>query len=112
MTWRAILTVAYAVVFGAVMALDNSEGIPDVLLVAVWLLAVVVGFLVGRWWVVLAILGPLLGRTIGWDAADNDGNAALWWPYVVTTIGLVALPLLAGVWLSRIREGTQRRRPA
>ena len=112
MIWRALLTVAYALVYGAVMALDNSEGVSDVLLVAVWLLAPVVGFLVGRWWVVLAVLGPVLGRMIGWDAAEHDGNAALSPPYVVTLVGLVALPLLLGVWLSGVREGIQRRRHA
>lgn len=109
MAWRVLLTIAYALICGAVMALDNSEGISAVLLAAVGLLALVVGFLVGRWWVVFAVLGPIPGRTIGWDAAEHDGHAALSTPYVVTLIGLVALPLLTGVWLSRVRDSIQRR---
>jgi hypothetical protein len=112
MTWRVLLTAAYALACGAVMALGNSEGVSDVLLVAVWLLAPVVGFLVGQWWVVLAVLGPLVGRMIGWGPAEHDGNSALSWPYVVTTTGLIAIPLLLGVWLSGVREGIQRRRHA
>jgi len=34
----------------------------------------VVGFLVGRWWVVFAVVGAIFGRAIGWDVGENDGN--------------------------------------
>jgi|ERR1044072_2371342 hypothetical protein len=112
MTWRVLLLVAYALAWGAVMALDNSEGVSDVLFVAVWLLAPVVGFFVREWWVVLAVLGPLIGRMIGWNPAEHDGNSALSWPYVVTTAGLIAIPLFLGVWLAGVRASIQRRRHA
>ena len=80
MTWRVLLTAAYAMAFGALLALDNTAEVSNVLLVGAWLLAPVVGFLVGRWWVVLAVLGPIVGRAVGWDPSDHDGNPALWWP--------------------------------
>jgi len=112
MDTRVALTLLYAVVLGAVLALDNFVGVPDILKVAVWLLAPVVGFLVGRWWVVLAVLGALVGRVIGWEAAEHDGNPALWPPYVVSTIVLIGLPLLAGVAISMARDRSRRRQHA
>lgn len=113
MNMRVALTVLYGVVLGAVLALDNFVAMPDILKVAVWLLAPVVGFLVGRWWAVLAVVGALVGRAIGWEAAEHDGNSAIWPPYVVSMIALIGIPLLLGVVISFMRNGNrQRHQPA
>jgi hypothetical protein len=112
--WRILLTGGYAALLGMLMALENFDpGMSDLPLLIAWLAAPVVGFLVGRWWVVFAAAGVLIGRAIGWDAAENDGNPALWPPYVVTALALVGIPLLVGavcsyVWSKRsspAREG-------
>lgn len=102
MIWRVLLTVLYTVACGAGMALWNSDReVGEVVLIAVLAAGLVVGFLVGRWWVLLAVCGALIGRTIGWDSGENDGNPALWWPYVMTTImfygGAPALGLLVSI---------------
>jgi hypothetical protein len=106
MAWRVLLTALYAGVLGALMALDNSVDVPDALWLIAWLAAPVVGFLVGRWWAILAVVGAIVGRTIGWDPSENDGNPALWLPYLVTIVLLIGLPLLLGaicsyVWRAR-----------
>lgn len=103
MTWRILLTVLYASVLGGLMAVGNSNpGMSDIPLLAAWLAAPVVGFLVGRWWVLLAVAGAIIGRAIGWDPGENDGNPAFWPPYVVMAIVICGLPLLLGVGLSGI----------
>lgn len=92
------------------MALENFHaGMSDVPLLAAWLAAPLVGFAVGRWWVLFAVVGALAGRTIGWDPGENDGNPALWPPYVITLVAYIELPLLLGVALSRLREARPRR---
>jgi len=107
--WRVLLTVLYAGVLGALMALENSNpGMSDIPLLAALLAAPVVGFLVGRWWVLLAVAGGIVGRAIGWDPGENDGNPAFWPPYVVTVIVLLGLPLLLGVVVSTIWRNRQR----
>jgi hypothetical protein len=106
---RLQLTLIYGLALAVVMALNNIVDLPDVALLAVWLLASGVGFLVGRWWVVFAVCGAILGRAIGWDSAENDGNPALWPPYVVSTIVLVGAPLLLGVAAAMLRNDRQRR---
>jgi hypothetical protein len=108
--WRVILTVLYAGAFGAVIALENiNPEMSDIPLLALWLAAPVIGFLVGRWWVVFAVVGALIGRTIGWDSGDNDGNPALWWPYLLTTIVFLGFPLLLGVVVSQTWQSRRRR---
>ncbi|HYJ21189.1 MAG TPA: hypothetical protein VEW07_04095 [Solirubrobacterales bacterium] len=103
-TWRILLTALYTAALGALAALENfNPGMSDVPLLAAWLAAPVVGFAVGRWWVLFAVVGALVGRTIGWDPAENDGNPALWPPYVVMTVTFIGLPLLLGAALSRVR---------
>lgn len=109
MIWRVLLSALYAGVVGALMALENADpGMPDALPIAVWLAAPVVGFLVGRWWVLFAVVGALAGRTVGWDSGENDGNPALWPPYVLTAIVFLGLPLLLGVVLSQAWRGRHR----
>lgn len=108
MGWRILLTVGYAGLLGALMALDNSGDVADWVWVVAWLAAPVVGFLVGRWWVALAVLGAVLGRTIGWDAGENDGNPALWLPYVISAAVLVGLPLLLGALCAHAWQGRGR----
>jgi hypothetical protein len=111
-TWRLLLTIAYAAAVGAVLALENSDpGMSEVPILAAWLVAVVVGFLVGRPWVMLAAVGAVVGRTIGWDAGENDGNPALWPPYVVVTIIAYSLPLFIGVGVRGLWHN-RRDRPA
>jgi len=113
MIWRVLLAVLYAGTFGVLMALENlNPGMPDAPLLAVWLVAPVVGFLVGRWWVLFAVIGALAGRVIGWDSEANDGNPALWAPYVLTTIIFLGLPLLLGVAFSQIWPSRRRRSSA
>lgn len=102
------LTALYGLSLGVVMALENVVGIPDIFLLSVWLLAPVVGYFVGRWWVVLAIVGALIGRMIGWDSAEHDGNPALWPPYVAFEIFRDGFLLLLGVGVSVARDGTRR----
>jgi hypothetical protein len=107
--WRVLFTVFYAGVLGGLMALENSNpGMSDAPLLAAWLAAPVVGFLVGRWWVLLAVTGGIVGRAIGWDPGENDGNPAFWPPYVVSSIVLIGLPLLLGVVVSKIWRPRQR----
>ena len=91
------------------MALENSPGIPDALFLVAWLAAPVVGFAVGRWWVLFAVVGALVGRTIGWDSGENDGNPALWPPYLLVTTVSLGLPLLLGVVFSQVRRNRHRR---
>lgn len=101
MTRRVPLALGYAGALAVVMALANiGPGISGAPLVVVWIVAPVVGYLVGRWWVLLALVGVLMGRTIGWDPGENDGNPALWLPYVVSSVAFFGLPLLGGVLLS------------
>ena len=110
MLWRVLLTVLYASAFGAVMALENFHpGMSDAPLLVIWLVAPVVGFLVGRWWVVFAVAGAIFGRAIGWDAGENDGNPAFWLPYVVADVLFLGLPLYLGVVLSRAWQNRRRR---
>ena len=102
MPWRVLLTALYAGVFGAVMALENFHpGMSGIPLLAVLVIAPVVGFLVGRWWVLFAVIGAVAGRAIGWDAGENDGNPAFWPPYVLWAIVLWGTPLLLGVAASQ-----------
>lgn len=109
MIWRALLTALYAATLGALMALDNfGHDVPTFLALGVWLMAPVVGFLVGRWWVLLAVGGVLAGRAIGWDPSENDGNPALWPPYVVVALAYVGGPLALGMALSLLRRGSGR----
>jgi hypothetical protein len=78
-------------------------------LLVVWLLGPVIGFLVGRWWVVFALAGAIFGRAIGWDAGENDGNPAFWPPYVVMAIVLLGFPLFLGVVCARVRDNRRHR---
>lgn len=113
MAWRILLTAAYAVALGVLFASENADsGIPWFIGVAILLAALPVAFLVGRWWVLFAILGGIVGRTIGWDSAESDGNPALWWPYVVTTVVVLSVPLLAGLGLGRAWRNERQRRSA
>lgn len=106
MIWRVLLTVLYAGALGLLKALGNSDsGMSDIPLLAVWLAGPVVGFLVGRWWVLLAVAGEIIGRAIGWNPAENDGNPAFWPPYVVWAIVFFGLPLISGVGISKIWQG-------
>lgn len=68
------------------------------------MLAVLIGFLVGRWWVVLAALGTIVGQPIGWDSAEHDGNSALWLPYVISFVFFFGFPLLMGVAIAVARD--------
>jgi hypothetical protein len=112
MRTRVALTLLYAIALGAVMALDNLDDLPVIVPLAVWVLAPLIGFFVGRWWVVLAVLGAVVGRTIGWDSSENDGNPALWPPYVTSTAVFIGLPLLLGVAISEMRDRRRQRQAA
>jgi hypothetical protein len=108
-TWRVLLTALYAGVLGTLLALENSNpGMSNVPMVAAWLAAPLVGFLVGRWWALLAVAGAIIGRAIAWDPGENDGNPAFWPPYVVFAIVLLGLPLLLGAGASRIWRDSRR----
>jgi hypothetical protein len=71
-----------------------------------------IGLFVGRWWVVLAVLGAIVGRVIGWDSGENDGNPALWPPYLISTGVLIGLPLLLGAAISEMRDRRRQRQAA
>lgn len=102
MAWRILLTVLYAAAIGALMALENlNPGMSDAPLLTAWLAGSVVGFLVGRWWVLAAVVGAMVGHVIGWDPGENDGNPALWPPYLFMTSVFLAIPLFLGVVASR-----------
>jgi len=47
----------------------------------------------------LAVIGAIVGRTIGWDPSESDENPALWPPYVVTIV------LLVGWWVILVVSG-------
>jgi hypothetical protein len=101
MTWRILLTASYTATLGTLFCLENfNPGMSSVPLVVALLAAPVVAYLVGHWWVMIALVGALVGRAIGWDAGENDGNSVFWWPYVLTTIIFVSAPLLLGLALS------------
>jgi hypothetical protein len=105
-TRRILLTVLYSIVIGGLMVWENFDpGMSDVPLLVAWVSAPVVGFLVGRWWVLSAVVAALVGRAIGWDPGQNDGNPALWPPYLVATSVFLGVPLLLGVVIARFREG-------
>lgn len=102
MAWRVFLTVLYAAALGALMALENlNPGMSDAPLLAVWLIGSVVGFLVGRWWVLAAVAGAMVGHVIGWDPGKNDGNPALWPPYLFVGSVFLGIPLFLGVVASQ-----------
>jgi len=109
---RVALTLLYAIALGAVMALDNLDDLPAIIPLAAWALAPLVGFLVGRWWAVLAVFGGLIGRPIGWDSSENDGNPALWLPYVMSFVVFIGFPLLLGVRISVARDQRRHRQAA
>jgi hypothetical protein len=98
----ALYTAACVVV---VASWNGSPDLPGAATVVVLVSAPVVGFLVGRPWVLLAVFGALIGRTIGWDSSANDGNPALWEPYVVWIAGLFGSLLLSGLVLSYFSRG-------
>lgn len=102
MAWRILLTVVYAIACGAVFALDNLQLWPggEAFSLVVLAAGLVVGFLVGRWWVLLAVLGGLIGRTIGWGEDGHDGNPALWWPYIMSTVLFFGTVLVLGLLVS------------
>jgi hypothetical protein len=100
--WRILLTAAYGGALGALLTYENLHPeMPDALLIAGSLLAPAIGFVVGQWWVVLAVIGAVVGRAIGWDPAENDGNPAFWPPYVISSVILLGVPLLVGVAVYR-----------
>lgn len=71
-------------------------------------LAPVVGFLVGRWWVLLALAGTVIGHCIGWDASENDGNPALWAPYLISFVLIIGGPLMLGAAVATARRDRRR----
>lgn len=111
MAWRILLMGLYAIAFGAVMALENSNpSMSDVPGLVLWLAGPVIGFLVGRWWVLFAVVGVVFGRAVGWDSGENDGNPAFWPPYVVMAIIFTGIPLLLGVAVSQAVQSRRHRR--
>lgn len=105
MVWRALLTVLYASAFGCLLALQNvNPGAFDVPTLVIWLVAPIVGFLVGRWWVMIAVVGVVIGPSIGWDPGENDGTSAFWWPRVVVGVISVGFSLFVGVALYKLRQ--------
>lgn len=103
------LTVVYSAAFGAAMAADNQGHDVATLLFTLWAAAPVVGFLVGRWWVVLAVIGTLVGHAIGWDRGENDGNPAFRFPFILAQIVFIGGPFGLGALVSAIRR--ERNRP-
>lgn len=113
MAWRILLTGLYGVALGAVMALENSNpSMSDVPGLVLWLAGPLIGFLVGRWWALFAVAGVILGRAIGWDPGENDGNPAFWPPYVVMAIILIGGPLLLGAAGSRALQNRRQGKPS
>jgi len=111
MAWRILLAGLYAVAFGAAMALENSNpSMSDLPALILWPAGPVVGFLVGRWWVLFAVSGVIFGRAIGWDPGENDGNPAFWPPYVVMATIFTGVPLLLGVAVSQVVQSRRHRR--
>jgi hypothetical protein len=70
-----------------------------------------VGFGVGRWWVVLALIGSLLTlgclQATGFVSDWNDGNSPLSFPTIAQMFWL-ALLLLSGVGLRRLLDGLRQ----
>lgn len=105
------LTVIYGLAFGAAMTAGNLGHDMPTLSFTLWIAAPVVGFLVGRWWVVLAVIGMLVGHAIGWDRGENDGNPAFWPPFILAQIVFIGGPLGLGalasaLWRERNRPST------
>jgi hypothetical protein len=112
---RIGLTVLYAVACVVVVASWNgSPDLPEAATAVVLVAAPIVAFLVDRAWVLLAVLGALIGRTIGWDSSTNDGNPALWWPYAlwisVQFGGLLLVGLVLRDGIDLFRDWTRTRR--
>jgi hypothetical protein len=103
---RIGLTVLYTAACIVVVASWNgSPDLPDAATTVLLVAAPVVALLVGRAWVLLAVFGALIGRTIGWDSSMNDGNPALWWPYALWISVLFGGLLLSGLVLSYVSRG-------
>jgi hypothetical protein len=110
---RTLLTVAYAVALGAAFALLNGDASGAGAFTAVVLVAgFAVGYFVGRWWALIAVGGAVFGRTIGWDAGANDGNDALWWPYLVTLVVWTGFPLAVGIATAVLKRAGDKKRAA
>lgn len=103
MAWRILLTVIYGSAFGAIVAGPEPEaGAGLVLLIATWSAAPPVGFVVGRWWVVLAFILVLIGTAIGGNPG-YDTPVATWWTFTGMAMFIaVGVPLLLGVGAYRL----------
>jgi hypothetical protein len=115
MRLRITLTAAWAVVLGAyaytLEKYQYSGGLledlhaSDLAYLSLMALSVAVGFAVRRWWVTLALLGPLLAlgylQAAGYVSPWNDGNAPLLSPPGISLFFWFVLPLLVGLALGR-----------
>lgn len=113
MPLRIALTVAYGIFLGAWAYTDQKgsggvfsdlhRSVPFEIFVLV--LAVVVGFAVRRWWVLLALLGPLVAlgylQITGYVSSEHDGNQPLLSPPGISLFFWYGAALLLGVGLSR-----------
>lgn len=115
MQLRLVLTIAYGAFLGA-WAYTEQKGsgglfgdlhssIPFEISVLVF--AIVVGFVVKRAWVLLALLGPLLAlgylQVTGYVSSEHDGAAPLLSPPGIAFFLWFGVALLIGVGLGRLQ---------
>ena len=116
MRLRLALAIAYGAFLGAWAYTDQKSSgglfgdlhssIPFEIFVLV--LAVGVGFAVGRTWVLLALVGPLLAlgylQVSGYVSSEHDGNAPLLSPPGISFFFWFGIALLIGVGLGRLQD--------
>jgi hypothetical protein len=115
MRLRLVLTIAYGAFLGAWAYTDQKSSgglfgdlhgsIPFEISVLVF--AIVVGFVVKRAWVLLALLGPLLTlgylQVTGYVSPEHDGTAPLLSPPGISFFLWFGLALLIGVGVGRLQ---------
>jgi hypothetical protein len=119
---RLIVTLVFGLLFGAgtlssLFVGDDSGDAGTAVVIGFLLLLVGVGVVVRRWFVVLAVLGPLIGLAI-LEVIGVKGNGEEWSdkallsPPAIAGLVWLALLLLLGVWLGNVGEwfGRWRRR--
>ncbi len=101
MKLRVGIVLVYGILAGILMYANAHEYVDDRLVLGLLGLGVLTGVLVGRWWSLLALLGPLLSlgylQAIGFRELNHDGVDPLLSAPGISKFFWLALPLLIGI---------------